>query len=191
MIEMAEEKKRSWVTETPDEEIPQEPELTEEQMKEIREFQLAVESAPILMVDLLKSILAELRYANNEAFGGQGTYDDGIVVSETITSAILSVPESQPSASPSLVVPTNIEGEDKIISYYKGRFREVRTRTSNTGLSEEEMEKMSFAFTEHNIILKTPRLETPLFAAFASFVDQMLGGEYIRGAGAHFVLPYP
>ena len=173
-----------------------ESELTPEQMAELERFQMALQTAPLAVLDVLKKILAELRLANLTAFGKAATTDDepvqfqvqdaGMAVEEPVTPP----PVAPPTETPDLTVASNVEGEEAVVEYYKGRFREVSTRQGEKH-SEEDLARFQFMFQEKDIKLRTPSLPTPMFAATARFVEDVLGGQYVGGKGAHFLLPYP
>lgn len=190
---MTEEKPKSWapITEDPSIQEPEE-ELTAEQEENIRNLQMSIEIAPLKMVDLLERILLELQMANTEAFGRTAT-------PPLETKVVESSPSPQhPQRSygipveekPDLTKPSNVAGEDEIIAHYNSQFSGL---TANNGeeLTDETIGKFTYSFTEDTIILKTGGfMPTPVWATLAGKIKE-LGGEYVRGKGAHFVLPYP
>lgn len=203
---MSEKKSRSWadvegykkgqqekIMEDEETKAREELDMTPEQMKEIEDFRMAVETAPLAALEVLRQILAELRLANSIAFGKVATTDEipeAFQVAEVPETMVeKSKPEPVPK-KPDLTVPANVEGEDKVIEYYISKFKEVATRNGEQH-SEEDLKKFTFMFQENNVKLRTPSLATPLFAATARFVEEQLGGEYVGGKGAHFLLPYP
>ena len=166
--------------------------LTDEQRQSLEEFRMAVETAPIIMVDLLKKLLAEIRLANVKAFGETATTDDEDpeYVFPIESTGMMGGPVEEPEEEVDLSTPSNLEGEDDIIAYYNDQFSTV---TSNSGqtITPEQIQKFQYAFEEDNIILRlNTYLDTPVWAALTEKV-QKLGGEYIRGKGAHYVLKYP
>jgi len=203
---MSEKKSRSWadvedfkkgqqvkIMEDEEAKAREELDMTDEQMKEIEEFRMAVETAPLAALGILKQILAELRLANSIAFGKVATTDEipeAFQVAE-VPETVVEKPKTEPAAEkPDLSVPENVKREDGVIEYYINKFKEVATRNGEKH-SEEELKKFTFMFQENNVKLRTPSLPTPLFAATARFVEEQLGGEYVGGKGAHFLLPYP
>ena len=194
-----------------------ETQMTEEQMKEFEEFRMAIDTAPLAMLEVLKWVLAELRLANRLAFGQCAT--PSVIFQDLLGVAVENEPVDAPAPveveehpemvvhehlieqqekeekaaaeeKADLTVPENLKGEEQVSKYYLNRFREIATRQGEKH-PEDSLAKFQFMFQESDVKLRTPSLPTPLFAATARFVEDVLGGKYIGGKGAHFLLPYP
>ena len=173
----------------------EETQMTEEQMKQFEEFRMAIDTAPLAMLEVLKWVLAELRLANRLAFGQCATpsviFQDllGVAVENELEEAPAPVeveehPEmvvhehlieqQEKEERADLTTPENLENEEQVTQHYLNRFREVATRQGEKH-PEDSLAKFQFMFQESDIKLRTPSLATPLFAATARFVEDVLG----------------
>lgn len=192
---MAEEKKKSWAeTEKPQESV----ELSEEdkiRAEKLAKFQAAMDTAIIGTYEeqkktneLLLLILNEMKKANT-AIGDVVTEQKDEPVKVSAISPPKDVATTPRPDKTEPIKPTNLEGQKSIEEHYRKQFSTVQAMNGQK-ITDEQISKMTFAFQESNIMLRNPYLDTPVWAALAAKIDS-LGGTYVKGKGAHFLLPYP
>ena len=96
----------------------------------------------------------------------------------------------EPLPQKDLTKPDNAGGEARVIDYYKKELAGVKAQ-SGESVTQDILNKLVFKFEQDKVIMNTPWVPTPLFAAIAFKVEKGLGGKYIAGKGSHFELPYP
>lgn len=100
-------------------------------------------------------------------------------------------PPPAPEVKKDLTKPDNVGNEAGIIEYYKGKLADVKAQTGEA-MTQDILNKMVFKFEQDKIIMNTPWVPTPLFAAIAYRIEKVLQcGLYVRGKGSHFELQYP
>lgn len=145
----------------------------------------SVDKSLKLILGVLEQLLSEMKKANAYAIEG---YEPKDVIPFSPAETAASV---EPEKKKDLTKPENLGKQEDVAQYYKKRLSEVATR-DGTKLTNEELNGMIFAFEQDKIIMKnTKHLAVPVFAAMTRFIEEALGGHYVGGKGAHYLLNYP
>lgn len=143
---------------------------------------------------VLKSIEDLMQKANRmmEFQADQASQNPTLDVAGSMVRQEEKTPEPAPKTEEKkdLSKPDNTSGEAGIIDYYKKELAGVKAQSGET-MTQEILNKLVFKFEQDKIIMNTPWVPTPLFAALAFRVEKGLGGKYVAGKGSHFELPYP
>lgn len=152
-----------------------------------------IEDQNIEVLKVLKSIEELMEKANRmmefqiDSAAPEVTHEQ---VERAVKEEAKATPTPTPETKKDLTKPDNVGREAGIIDYYKKQLAGVKAQ-SGESVTQDILNKLVFKFEEDKIIMNTPWVPTPLFAALAFKIEKELGGKYMKGKGSHFELPYP